>query len=104
MTKLIISKIRTLSKERNPNETLDDSTSVSSLGEREVDEISKKYLTMTSINKFCRTIIILINKFKNQKHITIESIIDFSFELLFEEHLSNKNDKIQNFLIEKLTS
>ena len=61
MTKLIISKIRTLSKERNPNETLDDSTSVSSLGEREVDEISKKYLTMTSINKFCRTIIILIN-------------------------------------------
>ena len=71
MTKLIISKIRTLSKERNPNETLDDSTSVSSLGEREVDEISKKYLTMTFINKFCRTIIILINKFKNQKHIIL---------------------------------
>ena len=104
MTELIFSKIRTLSKGRNPNETLDDSISVNSLSEREVDEISKKYLTMSSINKFCRTIIILINKFKNQKHITIESIIDFSFELLFEEHLSSKNDKIQNFLIEELTS
>ena len=104
MLDLIMQKIRILSKGRNPNQTLDDSISVSSLGDKEVDEISKKYLTMSSINKFCRTIVILINKFKNLKYITIESIIDFSFELLFEEHLSDKNDKIQKFLIEELTS
>ena len=57
---------------------------------------------MSSINKFCRTLVILINKFKSQKNITLESIIDFAFELLFEEHLSNKNEKIQKFLIDEL--
>ena len=99
---LILQKIRILSRGKNPNESFDDSTSASSLGDKEIDENSKKYLTMSSINKFCRTLVILINKFKSQKNITLESIIDFSFELLFEEHLSNKNEKIQKFLIDEL--
>jgi len=99
---LILQKIRILSRGKNPNESFDDSTSTSSLGDKEIDENSKKYLTMSSINKFCRTLVILINKFKSQKNITLESIIDFSFELLFEEHLSNKNEKIQKFLIDEL--
>ena len=69
---LILKKIRILSKGRNPNDSFDDSTSTSSIGDKEVDENSKKYLTMSSINKFCRTLIILINKFKAQTYITLE--------------------------------
>ena len=99
---LILDKIRILSSGRNPNESYDDSTSASSVNDKEVDENSKKYLTMSSINKFCRTLVILINKFKSQAQISIESIIDFSFELLFEEHLSNKNEAIQKYLIYEL--
>ena len=102
MMEMILKKIRILSKGKNPNEYADDSTSASSFSEKEVDENSKKYLTMSSINKFCRTIIILINKFKSQNNISLESIIDFSFELLFEEHLSSDNNEIQQFLIEEL--
>ena len=99
---LILEKIRILSSGRNPNESYDDSTSASSVNDKEIDENSKKYLTMSSINKFCRTLVILINKFKSQTQISIESIVDFSFELLFEEHLSNKNEAIQKYLIEEL--
>jgi len=100
---LIIEKIRILSRGRNPNNyEPDNSTSASSIEEKDVDENSKKYLTMSSINKFCRTFIILLNKFKSQEKITIKSIIDFSFELLFEEHLSSQNKEIQDFLIEEL--
>ena len=102
MIDLLLAKIFLLSKGKNPNESLDDSTSVSSQGDKDIDENSKKYLTMSSINKFCRTVIILLNKFKPYNQISIESIIDFSFELLFEEHLSNKNDVIQKFLIDEL--
>ena len=102
MMDLILKKIRILSLGKNPNESFDDSTSASSVGEKDVDENSKKYLTMSSINKFCRTLIILLNKFKAQTYISFESIIDFSFELLFEEHLSNKNETIQKYLIEEL--
>ena len=98
----IIEKINILSDGKNPNEqTLDDSIPISSK-ENEVDENSKKYLTMSSITKFCRTIVILINKFKLQKDITSQSIINFSFELLFEEHLSSANKEIQDYLIEEL--
>ena len=57
---------------------------------------------MSSISKFCRTLIILFNKFKDQKQITKNSIIDFSFELLFEEYLSSENKEIQQFLIDEL--
>ena len=57
---------------------------------------------MSSINKYCKTLIILINKFKSETNISLESIIDFSFKLLFEEHLSNKNKEIQQYLIEEL--
>ena len=99
---LIIEKIRILSKGKNPNDSSDDSTSTSSIGENEVDENSKKYLTMSSINKFCRTLIILLNKFISQENITQKSIIDFSFELLFEEHLTSENKEIQQFLIDEL--
>ena len=98
---LIYDKIKILSKGKNPNDqSSDDSTSTSSIGEKDVDENSKKYLTMASINKFCRTIIILINKFKSQENITQKSIIEFSFELLFEEYLSSSNQEIQKFLLE----
>ena len=83
-------------------ESFDDSTSTTFLGVKEIDENSKKYLTMSPIIKFCWTLVILINKFKSQKNITLESITDFSFELLFEEHLTNKNEKIQKYLIEEL--
>ena len=55
---------------------------------------------MASINKFCRTLIILINKFTSQENITEKSIIEFSFELLFEEYLSSSNQEIQKFLLE----
>ena len=103
MMNLILSKYRILSQGRNPNESIDDTTSASSIADKDIDENSKKYLTMSSINKFCRSLIILINKFKVQTHITLESIIDFTFELLFEEHLSpNKNELIQKYLIEEL--
>ena len=81
---LIKAKVKILSKEKNPNESADESTSISSVVDKEVDENSKKYLTMSSINKFCRTCIIFLNKFKKNKKISLESIIDFSFELLFE--------------------
>jgi len=87
LMKNIFDKIIILSKGKNPNEqSADDSTSTSanSVNEKEVDENSKKYLTMSSITKFCRTLVILLNKFKSQNNITEKSIIDFSFELLFE--------------------
>ena len=88
----IIKKIIDLSK-KNQNIYPND---------KEVDENSKKYFTMSSINKFCRTIMILKNKFKKIEKITQKSIINFSFELLFEEHLSSENIEIQNYLFEEL--
>ena len=45
---------------------------------------------------------ILKNKFKKIEKITQKSIINFSFELLFEEHLSSENIEIQNYLFEEL--
>ena len=50
---LILQKIRIISKGRNPNESFDDSTSTTFLGVKEIDENSKKYLTMSPIIKFC---------------------------------------------------
>ena len=57
---------------------------------------------MSSIIKFCRTLIILLNKFKDQKQINKNFIIDFLFELLFEEYLSSENKEIKQFLIDEL--
>ena len=102
MIDLIMAKIYNLSRRKNPNESFNDSTSSNSFCDKEVDENSKKYLTMSSINKFCRTLIILKNKFKAYRYITLESIIDFSYELLFEEHLSDNNKEIQQELIKEL--
>ena len=67
----------------------------------EIDENSKKYLTFTSLAKFCRTIIIFFNKFKNKK-INKKNIVNFSFELLFEDELSENNKDIQNILLDEL--
>ena len=75
---------------------------ISSLEEKSFDENSKKYLTMSTINKFCRTLMILINKFKSETNVTQKSIVEFSFELLFEEHLSSENKEIQDFLLDEL--
>jgi hypothetical protein len=88
-----LDKIRILSKGKNPNDqSSDDSTSTSSIGEKDVDENSKKYLTMASINIFCRTLIILINKFTSQENITQKSIIEFS-ELVSSDTCSGKKRK-----------
>ena len=96
-------KIMILKKFKNPNEQIgDESTLENSISDKEFDENSKKYLTISSIAKFCRTVIILINKFKTEKNISPKSIINFSFELLFEEHLSEENKEIQKFLIDEL--
>jgi MoxR-like ATPase len=71
LMKNIFEKVLILSKGKNPNErTNDDSTTSSSTIDKEVDENSKKYLTMSSITKFCRTVVILLNKFKSQEKIT----------------------------------
>ena len=71
-----------------------------------LDENPKNYLTMSSINKFCRAFIFFKNKFRL---ISLSSIIDFTFDLLFENQLLNFGDKknnyeiIQNELIQELT-
>ena len=91
-----------LSKEKNPNESLDDSFYNNLQNAQDFNENSKKYLTILSFSKFIRAFIILKNKFKEQEYISIESIINFTFELLFEEHLSNDNEKIRKILLEEL--
>ena len=119
MMDLILSKYRVLSNGKNPNESLNESTLSNSFTDKfdnDFDENSKKYLTMSSINKFCRALIILKNKFspfseeseghesnsKQGNKISLKLIIDFTFELLFEEHLSSENEEIQKYLIEEL--
>ncbi len=64
------------------------------------DENSKKYLTMSSINKFIRAVVIFKNQFKNNDKISLKSIINFSFELLFEKNLSDENKEIQEYLLD----
>jgi len=65
-------------------------------------ENSKKYLTMSSFNKFCRTIMIFFHKFRSYTNISQESIINFSFELLFEEQLSDDNKIILDIFKDEL--
>ena len=109
MVDKIFKKCQLLSKEKNPNESSDDSTLGSSRNVIEFDENSKKYLTMTSINKLCRTFIILKNEFRDKAYINLDSIINFSFDLLFEKQLLDKKDRrndykpIQEHLEKELT-
>ena len=51
--------------------------------------------------KLCRTIIIYINKFSNL-NINKSNIVNFSFELLFENELSEENKQIQEILLNEL--
>jgi len=119
MMEIILSKYSALSRGKNPSESLNESNLSNSFAERNdqgFDENSKKYLTMSSINKFCRAFIILKNKFRpfsgegegkltqnrQGNKISIKLIIDFTFELLFEEHLSSQTKEIQKYLIEEL--
>ena len=67
----------------------------------ESDQNSKKYLNFSSLAKLCRTIIIYLNKF-SKFNIEKTNIVNFSFELLFENELSENNKKIQDLLIEEL--
>ena len=67
----------------------------------ELDENSKKYLNFSSLAKLCRTIIIYLNKF-SKFNIEKTNIVNFSFELLFENELSEENKEIQNLLIDEL--
>ena len=111
----LLSKYSILYKGKNPNES-NLSNSFSERIDQGFDENSKKYLTMSSINKFCRAFIILKNKLRpfsgaeegeltqnmQGNKISIKLIIDFTFELLFEEHLSNQTKEIQKYLIEEL--
>ena len=104
MMKMIKVKYLLLSKEKNPNESLNDSLILNSSFQNfeYFDENSKKYLTMASITKFIRSFIILKNEFINQKHITLNSILDFTFEILFEDKLSNNNSSIIKCLTDKI--
>jgi len=98
---LILEKITILLKGRNPNESNDDIICSNPSSEK-IDENSKKYLTMSSINKFCRTLVILKNKFEKNTEVKMKAIINFSFELLFEEELSSQNRQILDILGEEL--
>ena len=71
--------------------------------DKEDDENSKKYLSFSNLAKFCRAIIIFINKFNNKNNdIKEENIVDFCFELLFEKEISEKNKKINEVLKKEL--
>ena len=65
----------------------------------ELNENPKHYLTMSSINKFCRAFIFFKNKFRGQKIINLSTIIDFTFDLLFENQLLNLKDINNNYKI-----
>ena len=54
---------------------------------------------MSSINKFIRSVVILTNKFSIYPNIEFNLIVNFVFELLFEEKLSDDNKDIYDILI-----
>ena len=104
---ILLEKIEMLSKFPNPNDLNNSSTvdnSLNSLEQNniEIDENSKKYLSMCSINKFIRSVVILTNKFSSYPKIQFNSIVNFVFELLFEEKLSEDNTDIYRILITEL--
>ena len=57
---------------------------------------------MSSLNKFIRSVIILTNKFSIYPNIEFNLIVNFAFELLFEEKLSDDNKDIYDILIKEL--
>ena len=57
---------------------------------------------MSSINRFIRSVVILTNKFSIYPNIKFNSIVNFVFELLFEEQLSDDNKDIYEVLIKEL--
>ena len=91
MVDLILEKCNLLQEIKNLNNSWEDLSSIN-----ESDENSKKYLTMSSINKFCRTFIFFKNKL-SQTNIKLNSINDFSFDLLFEKKLLDKNEEKNNY-------
>ena len=104
---ILLEKIRILSEFSNPSEQnnisiIDNSINTLEQNNNEIDENSKKYLSMSSINKFIRSVIILTNKFSIYPNIKFNSIVNFSFELLFEEKLSDDNKDIYSILIKEL--
>ena len=104
---ILFEKIGILSKFINPNDlnntsTIDSSLNSLELDNNEIDENSKKYLSMSSINKFIRSVVILTNKFSIYPNIKFNSIVNFVFELLFEEQLSDDNKDIYDVLIKEL--
>ena len=104
---ILFEKIGILSKFINPNDLNNTSTNESSLSSleqnnNEIDENSKKYLSMSSINRFIRSVVILTNKFSIYPNIKFNSIVNFVFELLFEEKLSDDNKDIYDILIKEL--
>jgi len=52
---ILLEKIKILSKQINPN----DINNISNSGEQNIDENSKKYLSMSLVNKLMRNVIIL---------------------------------------------
>ena len=78
-----------------------DINNISNSGEQNIDEHSKKYLSMTSVNKLIRSVI-LKNKFNNNKKIIFNLIVNFVFELLFEEELTDSKKVILDILINEL--
>ena len=57
---------------------------------------------MSSVNKLIRSVIILKNKFNQDENITFKLIVNFIFELLFEEELSDSNKIILDKFISEL--
>ena len=95
---ILLEKIKILSKQINPN----DINNISNSGEQNIDENSKKYLSMSLVNKLMRSVIILKNKFNNNKKIRFNLIVIFVFELLFEEELTDSKKVILDILINVL--
>ena len=83
---LIFTKCGILNEGKNPNESNYEAVIT--------EENSKKYLTMSSINKLCRAFIFFKNKFKDMN---LDSVSDFSFDLLFEEQLKKPEDETNNY-------
>ena len=92
LVNLVYEKIKILKKYKCPFE---DNEGI------EIDENSKKYLSFSTLSKLCRTIIIYLNRFSKSK-IEKSNIVNFSFELLFENDLSEENSEIQELLIDEL--
>ena len=58
---------------------------------------------MSSINKLIRSLVIFMNKFSiHNKNFSFKLILDFTFELLFEEELRDQNNIIIEILVNEL--